>query len=111
MLYRLVFVLWIVSQISGFLFASYGVLRASFADINQPRPFGEGRYGEGAYGGGLTKMEQFLVNIGTKIGLLPADRTLTITDKKRNAASAIFGVVLLGLSIVLDLWLKHLSRD
>ncbi len=52
MLYRVIFVLWVVSQVSGFLFASYGVLRASFADLGQPRGFGEGRFGEGTFGGG-----------------------------------------------------------
>lgn len=111
MLRKLLFVLWLTSQVSGFLFASYGVLRESFAGLAQLRAFGEGRYGEGPYGGGLTNLEDFLLNSGIKIGLLPADRTLTVTDRKRNAAWAIAGVVLLGLSIVFDLAMRFVSRE
>jgi hypothetical protein len=49
--------LWIVGllatvlQLAGLLCGSYGVLRESFANLAQARPFGEGRYGEGTYGG------------------------------------------------------------
>jgi hypothetical protein len=98
--------LWMVSTISGFLFASYGVLRESFANMAQSREYGEGRFGEGSYGGGLTIVEDRLVGLGVKCGLLPADRQLTITDRKRNAAWAVAGVLLIGISIVLDLVLK-----
>jgi hypothetical protein len=52
-----------------------------------------------------------LVSLGTKLGLLPGDRALTITDRKQNAALAIAGVLLLGLSILFDLWYKYLSCD
>ncbi len=105
-----VFVLWLVTQVFGFGFASYGVLRAAFSDLSQPSGFGEGRFGEGPFGGGLTRAEEFLVNVGTKIRLLPADRALTIIDKRRNAAFAVAGAALLGLSIVFDLWLRYLHR-
>lgn len=100
--------LWLVSTISGFLFASYGVLRESFADLTQSRGYGEGRFGEGPYGRGLTTLEDRLVRFGIKCGLLPADRVLTITDRKRNAAWAIAGVLLIGLSIAIDVVLKFL---
>jgi hypothetical protein len=63
------------------------------------------------YGGGLTTTEEFLVNLGEKVRLLPGDRTLTVTDRRRNAALAIAGVVLLGLSIVFDLWHRYLTLD
>ncbi len=105
-----VFVLWLGAQVLGFGFASYGVLRAAFADMSQQSGFGEGRFGEGPYGGGLTKAEEFMVNVGIKARLLPADRTLTIIDKRRNAAFAVTGVGLLGLAIVFDLWLRYLHR-
>jgi hypothetical protein len=108
MLYTVIFVLWVASQVSGFLFASYGVLRASFSDLGQIG-FGEGLFGEGT-GGRPTKLQRVLLNVGLQIGLLPADQVLTVTDKRGNAAKAIAGVVLFGLSIVLDLWLKYLSR-
>jgi hypothetical protein len=111
MLRKIVFALWLLSQVSGYVFASYGVLRESFADLAQKRGFGEGRFGEGGFGGGLTTTEEMLVSLGTKIGLLPPDRTLTLTDRRRNAAWAIAGVFLLGLSILFDLWLKYLSRS
>jgi hypothetical protein len=111
MLRKLVFALWLISQLSGFVLASYGVLRESFAGLAQQRGFGEGRFGEGTYGGGLTRIQELLVAAGIKTGLLPGDRTLTITDRKRNAACAIAGVLLLGLSILFDLWLRYLSRQ
>ena len=56
MLYTVFFVLWVASQVSGFLFASYGVLRASFADLGKIG-FGEGLFGEGT-GGGPTKLQR-----------------------------------------------------
>jgi hypothetical protein len=101
---------WLLTQVSGFVFASYGALRESFVDLAQKRVFGEGRFGEGGFGGGLAATEEMLVSLGTKVGLLPPDRTLTATDRKRNAAWAIAGVFLLGLSILFDVWLKYLSR-
>ena len=108
MLYTVIFVLWVASQVSGFLFASYGVLRASFADLGKIG-FGEGLFGEGT-GGGPTKLQRVLLNVGLQIRLIPTDQVLTVTDKRRNAAWAIAGVALLGFSIVLDLSLKYLSR-
>lgn len=110
MLYKLVFALWVISQASGFVLASYGVLRESFANLAQQRGFGEGRFGEGTYGGGPTRTEEFLLSVGIKTRLLPGDRALTITDRKRNAAWAIAGVLLLGASILFDLCLRYLSR-
>src|SRR2546421_9955948 len=111
MLYKIVFAFWVASTILGFLATSYGLLRSSFADLSQKIGFGEGRFGEGPYGGGLTRTEEFFVNVGIKARLLPVDRTLTATDKKRDAALAVAGVTLLGLSILLDLWLKYLARS
>lgn len=108
MLPRIVFVLWLFSQVGGFILVSYGVLRESFADLAQQRGYGEGRFGEGSYGGGLNSLQERLVNLGVRLRLLSGDRTLTITDRKRNAACAIAGVLLLGISIVLDLVLRSL---
>ena len=111
MVRKVLLVLWLISQISGFLFASYGVLRESFADMAQSRGFGEGRFGEGANGGDVTKIQELLVVIGTRSGLLPDDRILTMTDRKRNASWAIAGVILIGFSIVFDLVLRFVRRE
>ena len=48
--------------------------------------------------------------MGTKTGLLPSDKTLTIDDKKANAALAIAGVLLAVLGTIIDLVLKFASR-
>src|SRR5439155_37212 len=86
--HQLLFGLWLATQFVGFFLASYGVLRESFANLAQEPGFGEGRYGEGTFGGVLSWSEEFLVNLGTKVRFLPADRALTVTDRKRNAAWA-----------------------
>lgn len=111
MLRKALFMFWLVSQVSGFFLTSYGVLRESFADLAQPEGFGEGRVGEGPFGGGLTNTEEFLVHFGVRVGLLPSDHSLAVTDRKRNAAWAILGVILLGFSILFDLGLRFVSRE
>lgn len=111
MIQKFLFAAWVVCQIAGFVFASYGVLRESFADIAATTAFGEGRFGEGPYGGGLTRLQEVVVKIGTAIRLLPPDQALTIADRKRNAAFAVVGVLLIGLSIILDLILKALPKS
>ena len=83
-----------LAELIGFLLAAYGLFRQSFADLSEPRPSGEGRYGEGTYGGGLTRFENALVRFGLLLRLLPPDRKLTTVDKKRNAALAIVGVLI-----------------
>jgi len=108
--HKLLFGLWLASQFVGFFLASYGVLRESFANLAQERGFGEGRYGEGTFGGVLSWSEQFLVNLGTKVRFLPADRALTVTDRKRNAAWAIGGIALVALSMLFDLVLRLSGR-
>ena len=70
-------------QLSGLICAPYGILRESFADLAQARGYGEGRYDEGTYGGGPTGVQEVLISIGTKTGLLPADRTLTVTTEEQ----------------------------
>lgn len=47
-----------------------------------------------------------LVKIGTTIGLLPKDQTLTVTDRKKNAVFSVLGVLLIGMSMILDPILK-----
>jgi len=108
--HKLLFGGWLACQFVGFFLASYGVLRESFANLAQERGFGEGRYGEGPFGGVLSWSEQFLVNLGTKVRFLPADRALTLTDRKRNAAWAIGGIALVALSMLLDLVLRLSGR-
>jgi hypothetical protein len=108
--HTLLFGLWLACQFVGFFLASYGVLRESFANLAQERGFGEGRYGEGTFGGVLSRSEQFLVNLGTKVRFLPADRALTLEDRKRNAAWAIGGITLIALSMLFDLALRLSAR-
>jgi hypothetical protein len=50
MLRKVIFTLWLYC---GYVFASYGVLRESFADFAQKSTYGAGRYG-GGYGEELT---------------------------------------------------------
>jgi len=95
-------------QIAGFGLAAYGVLRQAFADLAQPRGFGEGRYGEGRYGG-VSRGARFLVTIGTKLRLLPGDHVLTLTDRHRNAACAIAGTGLYASFFLLDQVLRYFS--
>src|SRR2546430_13488062 len=103
--HKLLFGLWLACQFVGFFLASYGVLRESFANLAQ-----EPGFGEGTLGGVLSWSEQFLVNLGTKVRLLPADRALTLTDRKRNAAWAIGGIALVALSMLFDLVLRLSGR-
>ncbi len=109
MLRKVLFFFWLVSLIAGFLFTSYGVLRESFAALAQQQGTDEGRSGESQLGGDLGKIEQSVFSLGSKAGLLPSDRPLTMTDRKKNATSAVAGVVLLGLSILFDIGLKLTS--
>lgn len=94
---------WLVAQVAGFVLASYGLLRQSFSEISQKGGFGEGRYGEGPYGGGLNALQYRLVAFGILVRLLPGDKELTLTDRKRNAACAIAGVALLAAAMLLDI--------
>lgn len=96
-------------QIIGFALAAYGVIRQAFADLAQPRPFGEGRYGEGTYGGAPSRGVRVIVGIGARVHLLPRDHVLTLTDRQRNAACAIAGTVLYVVFFVLDQILRYLS--
>ncbi|HEU4693394.1 MAG TPA: hypothetical protein VFS23_33755 [Vicinamibacterales bacterium] len=94
----------------GFLLVSYGLLRQSFTDLAEKRGFGEGRYGEGPYGGGLTAVQRWLVSFGKSVRLLSNDESLTLTDRKKNAALAIAGVISVvssfGLDLVSRIWLS-----
>lgn len=108
---RLLFWIWLICQSVGFLCASYGVLRESFARIVTKEGFGEGRFGEGPYGGGLTKFDEVMGKIGTAICLLPGDQTLTVADHKRNASFAVVGVLLIGASIIADIILRILPEN
>ena len=87
----------------GVLLASYGLIRESFADLGEPRPYGEGRCGEGPYGGGPTQTQGFLVSFAKRIHLLPTDGKLTLTDRKRNALLAISGTAIAALSLLVEL--------
>jgi hypothetical protein len=92
-----------LSEFLGFALAAYGVLRESFVTLAQERAYGEGRYGEGSYGG-ASRIVRLLVDVGNRLRLLPKDRTLTLTDRRRNAALAVSGTLLLGVSLVAEVY-------
>lgn len=92
-----------VAELFGFLLAAYGVLRESFADLARATAaYGEDRYGEGTYSG-PSRMVRRIVGVGVVLRLLPRDEQLTLTDRQKNAAIAIAGVVIAGVALVLDL--------
>lgn len=93
-------------ELVGLVLASYGLIRESFANLAEGRPFGEGRFGEGTYGGGVSRFTQLVLNVATALRLLPPDRNLTLTDRKRNAALAITGVLIGALSLLFELILS-----
>jgi hypothetical protein len=94
-----------LAELVGFLLTAYGLLRESFATLNQSRAFGAGRYDEGTYGGAPTWLEQALVRLGVQLRLLPRDRQLTLKDRKRNAALAIAGVLISALALAFEVCL------
>lgn len=106
---QVVTAVWFVTQVVGFFLVSYGLLRQSFADLATKRGFGEGRYDEGTYGGGLTAFEERLISFGKRVGLLPKDQALTLTDRKKNAALAIAGTIFIISSFGLDLVARFLA--
>ena len=94
-----------IAEIVGVLLVSYGVLREGFAVLAKSRPYGEGRFGEGEYGGVPTPTATRLVRIGMFSRLLPRDRELTLTDRKRNGAFAIAGVIIVVAAMAVGLYL------
>ena len=90
-------------ELVGVLLASYGLIRESFASLAEPRPFGEGRFGEGTYGGTPSPSQRGLVAFAVWAWLLPRDGKLTLTDRKRNALFAIMGTILAAVSLTIEL--------
>ena len=95
-------------ELVGVVLASRGVLRESFAQLDQPRPFGEGRFGEGTYGGAPNGFHLFLVRIGRTVRLLAPDGQLTATDRRENAAYAVAGIVFVIAAILIELFREML---
>lgn len=92
-----------LGELVGFLLASYGLLRQSFADLSKPRPYGEGTYGEGTFGGAPSRAVRAALSLGRALRLLPHDRELTVTGKRNNALMAVAGVIVGALSLALEL--------
>lgn len=92
-----------VAELVGVVLGAYGVLRESFADLAVARPYGEGRYGKGTYGGHPSLAIQRLIRVAVWLRLLPRDRNLTITDRRRNAAAAVIGLLMLVLAMLTDI--------
>jgi len=99
-----------VGQLIGVLLGSYGLLRESFADLAHERPYGEGRFGEGTFGGGPSRPVRCLVEVGIRLRLLPRDRQLSLTDRKRNAAFAIAVLIVLIFSMLVELSVAFATR-
>ncbi len=93
-------------ELVGLVLASYGLIRESFATLNEPRAFGEGRFGEGTFGGGPSRLVAAIIAVGQIVWLLPKDGHLTLTDRKRNAALAIVGTVIAIGSLLAELVLS-----
>lgn len=91
-------------QFCGFALASYGVLREAFATTAiETGAFSREAFDEKAFDvTGLTWWQKYLVTVGAKVGLLPEGKELSVQARKRNAGYAIAGVILIGLSIILD---------
>ncbi len=90
-------------ELVGLLLASYGLVRESFAALARPSAYGEERYGEGVYGGGVSRFTEGIIRLALWFRLIPRDKQLTITDRKRNAALAISGVLIGALALILEL--------
>lgn len=93
-----------VVELVGVLLVSYGLLRESFGTLAEDRPYGEGRFGDGTFGGRPSKATNVLVTVGRSLKLLPGDGQLTLTDRKRNAALAVAGVLLVVTAMVLGMY-------
>jgi len=91
-----------VAELVGVVLCAYGVLRESFADLAVARPHGEGRFGEGTYGGYPSPVTQRWIRVAQRLRLLPPDRNLTITDRRKNAAAAVIGLLILVLALIAD---------
>ena len=89
-------------EVVGLVLASYGLIRESFAELAKPRPYGEGWFGEGAYGGVPSPTTKGLLAVGVRLGLLPRDGSLTLTDHQRNARLAISGTIIAAVSLIAD---------
>jgi hypothetical protein len=101
---KFIFIAWWCFQTLGFVFASYGVLRESFATTAIEAGVGlPGVFQRGVVEAGIDRVQEALVNIGLKSRLLPQSKELSLQDRKRNAAFAVLGVLLVSLSIILDL--------
>ena len=92
-----------VAELAGVVLGAYGVLRESFADLAVARPYGEGRFGEGTYGGHPSPAIQRWIRVAVWLRLLPRDRNLTIADRRKNAAAAVIGLLILVLAMLTDI--------
>lgn len=92
-----------LGQIAGTALMGYGLVRNGLALLAEKRTYNEGRYGEGSYGGDLSGLESRLVSLGVWARLLPEDRQLTLTDRKRNTIVMLLGFAVLLMSMLLEL--------
>lgn len=93
-----------VAELAGVVLGAYGVLRESFAHLAVTRSYGEGRFGEGTYGGDPSPASQRWIRVAMWLRILPPDRNLTITDRRKNAAAAVIGLLILVLAMLADIF-------
>lgn len=100
---NLLFAIWSISQLVGFVLTSYGVIRQSFADIAVRVPYGSGPYGKGPFGGSLSAFQKLIIRFAVRIKLLPDVEKLSIYEQKKNAYYTIVGLFFLALSLFVDI--------
>lgn len=90
-------------ELAGTLLTFYGLLREAFADLAVEQPYGADRYGDDNYGGVPSPRQETLLRLGTLFRILPRDRSLTVSDRRRNAVLAVTGVFLYAIPALLTL--------
>lgn len=112
-------------EIAGFLLASRGVVRESFVELSretggfdlwQPEgwhpqgwlrgSFDPEAFDPDSFSGSPSAFDKFIVNTGLAIGLLPSERELSAEHRRDNARSAVIGVVLVLVGMLLDALVK-----
>ena len=97
---------WVaITELAAFLMTGYGLSRQSFTDLADKRPFGEGRFGEGAFGRATSRLTTALVSAGMALRLVPSDASLSLTDRRQNAAWALSGLFLGAGALLYAVWL------
>jgi hypothetical protein len=103
----------VVLELVGFLAASRGIARESFVELARETGgvWDEGVWdsrvwGPGVWDTGQSKMNIALVKAALKYGWLPSSMELTDRHRRENAWSAVFGVALIVVGMLLNAVVK-----